>query len=418
MVVHEYALPPNVPAAGCFEHNRNIIFPGKDTSPSSFVTTVTDSIIKENPLSVVATNGAAVPGNNILVLGCEEDEFQFYRYMIQSSKYSMVYNLFGISDIREIDNLIKNIEIKLMMVDISATSNLDYSIFKELHKKYPAIPKIIMTDFEDEEAGLNAIRCGAQDYLVKEIVNSYSLNRSITYSIERARIEKTLRDNYEALESFSHVAAHDLKSPLHTISSCFSIILDEEEERKIDPETVDLLKRSAASASRMSKLIDDLLDYARSGRASAKIEEVSLYFLLRDVVADINAQKQVVVKNLPHIEGDYNQLYQLFLNLIQNGLKFVPEGVTPEIEVYAKPLAGDNHFVQVLVKDNGIGISEEDCKRIFDPFTRLSSKFSGTGIGLATCKKIVMNHRGHIRVSSKPCRGSTFIITFPLKQYK
>jgi signal transduction histidine kinase len=130
----------------------------------------------------------------------------------------------------------------------------------------------------------------------------------------------------------------------------------------------------------------------------------------------------VEVDGLPYLMADRSQIVQLFQNLIGNGLKFHKEGDPPHVKVYARPgrgaKPGKGDFWEITVEDNGIGFDEAKVDRIFEPFQRLhgrSSPYSGTGMGLAICRKIVERHGGTITAKSKPGKGAAFVITFPRK---
>jgi light-regulated signal transduction histidine kinase (bacteriophytochrome) len=171
-------------------------------------------------------------------------------------------------------------------------------------------------------------------------------------------------------------------------------------------------------ATRMKQLIEDLLAYSRVGTKGKEFKPVPVEAALRRAIVNLRAAIEesgaaVTYDALPVVRGDDTQIAQLFQNLIGNALKFTSGG-TPHIHVGVAELPQAWEFA---VKDNGIGIDPQYFERIFMVFQRLHSKgeYSGTGIGLAICKKVVDRHGGRIRVESRPGEGSTFYFTLPRK---
>lgn len=240
--------------------------------------------------------------------------------------------------------------------------------------------------------------------------------------VERTRAQQEIARNAEdlarsnaELEQFAYVASHDLQEPLRMVAS-FTQLLARRYQGKIDTEADEYIHFAVDGAQRMQTLILDLLSYARlstKGQSPEHIDTASLceaaITQLRQSIQDKNAV--VTVDPLPVVLGYGTQLTQLFQNLISNGLKYCNRQ-QPEVHVSVAP-EGD-HWV-FSVRDNGIGIEPQYFERIFQMFKRLHTReqYSGTGIGLALCKKIVARHRGRIWVESQPGTGSKFLFTIP-----
>ena len=214
----------------------------------------------------------------------------------------------------------------------------------------------------------------------------------------------------QELEQFAYIASHDLQEPLRTMSSLTSLFVDGYSEN-IDEEGIQMLNYLQQASKRMSNLIHGLLEYSRIGR-TIDFKEVNINNILKTIQLDLSvtiqeSEAEIHCENLPTIMGGEIELSQLFQNLISNAIKFQPKGNKPIIEINATEKANQWVFE---VKDNGIGIPEEDQKDIFLIFKRLHSreKFQGTGIGLAHCKKIVELHHGNIWVESTQDMGSSF----------
>lgn len=247
---------------------------------------------------------------------------------------------------------------------------------------------------------------------------------SIRYDITQRKLaEEQLRIYAERLESsnrelqdFASIAAHDLQEPLRKIQA-FGDRLNSELKEQLSDKSKDFLERMLASASRMRRLIDDLLAYSRVTTLAKPFEKVNLNDLLKEVLSDLEVRieqthARVDAGELPTLLADPSQIRQLFQNLIANALKFHKPDVSPVIEIQS---GHENGWHRITVTDNGIGFDEKYLDRIFVIFQRLHGKsaYEGTGVGLAICKRIVERHGGHITAQSQPGSGAQFIIRIP-----
>ncbi len=234
------------------------------------------------------------------------------------------------------------------------------------------------------------------------------------------------------LEQFAYVASHDLQEPLRKIKTFSSLII----ERFNDPAASFAkvyLEKVVAAANRMSRLINDLLNFSSLSDQTQQFLETDLNTLLRDICNDFELtieEKGAVINcgDLYRMEAIPLQMNQLFYNLLNNALKFSKAGEAPEITVSATLLQKEAvqqytlnpelTYQEIVVRDNGIGFNPDYAKKIFVIFQRLNSKelFTGTGIGLALCQKIVANHNGYIFAESKEREGASFHVILPLRQ--
>ena len=237
------------------------------------------------------------------------------------------------------------------------------------------------------------------------------------------------RSNAE-LEQYAYAASHDLQEPLRKIRA-FGSYLQDSQAGKMDEKGQSQLQKIMDAAERMSILIRDILGFS-SIRKESHFVRTDLNEVVDGVLQDLDLviiQKQAIIKkaNLASVEAIPLQMNQLFYNLVNNSLKFVKEGRKPLIEIgcrhvpdQEKPaeLANDHTYIEICVKDNGIGFRQDYVDQIFGLFKRLNDKqyYPGSGIGLALCKKVVDNHHGYIRAIGVEGQGATFLIYLPLEQ--
>ncbi|WP_427873501.1 sensor histidine kinase [Flavobacterium sp. MMS24-S5] len=224
------------------------------------------------------------------------------------------------------------------------------------------------------------------------------------------------------LEEFIHVISHDLKEPLRKIVMNTSRI-DGSYFKEADTKAINVMKLSAL---RLNSLVDDLVQYS-SHTAQEERTEIDLRTIISEVIEDfeiIIADKKAVIKTgkLPIIKASRVQMRQLFSNLISNAIKYSKTDIAPIIEISQEENLDDEipnqnaKFVKVQIKDNGIGMEESHLLKIFVIFQRLHARneYSGNGIGLAICKKIMENHSGNITVESTLNKGTIFNLYFPI----
>lgn len=234
---------------------------------------------------------------------------------------------------------------------------------------------------------------------------------------EEALARKTLelqRSN-DDLEQFAYVASHDLQEPLRMVSSYLDLLRDRC-AGQLGADAEQFIAFAVDGAGRMQQLIRDLLAYARLGQQALVLKSISsdtlldaaldtLHFALKDSGAKVTRAR------LPTVRVDPAQIELLWRNLISNAIKFRGKK-RPQVDIHAD-FRGDAWLFSV--RDNGIGIEPKDVERIFTLFQRLHPRdvYTGTGIGLALCKRIVERHGGRIWVASQPGEGATFTFTLP-----
>ena len=231
-------------------------------------------------------------------------------------------------------------------------------------------------------------------------------------------LERSNRD----LKDFAQVAAHDLQEPLRKIEAFSQRLMSRYGDRLPDEGQM-FVERMTDASIRMRQLITSLLAYARLNQEGQAVATVDLQETMRDVLSDLQLRIEetgadVRVGNLPTVVAIPSQMVQLTQNLIANALKFIRPGVAPVIEVSSRYLEGGDGMacVQIVVSDNGIGFDDKAAAKLFKLFHRLHgrSEYEGTGVGLATCRRIAENHGGTIAVSGVLGQGATFTVTLPV----
>lgn len=273
----------------------------------------------------------------------------------------------------------------------------------------------------------------------QELEQSEERYRQLASELERRVIQRTeelhqanieLVNSNNNLQQFAYAASHDMQEPLRKIQSFGSRLLSTY-SGQLDDNGKYMLNRIQDASKRMSAMIDDLLAYSRLTTREGEFQSVRLDEVVHSVLADLELSIQeqktdILVGQLPVVWGNASQLTQLMQNLISNAVKYrLPDQesvirlsyrTVDEAEKQTLPkLLPDHRYICLEVSDNGIGFDEIYLDRIFQMFQRLHgrSEFSGSGIGLALCKKVVQNHHGYITAQSRPGEGATFIVYLP-----
>lgn len=336
------------------------------------------------------------------------------------------------SDPREAINIARRENVFLILLDVIMPTLSGIQAAEYLRGIAPII-FITSCDPQDTDLVKLSYEAGAIDYIAKPINKSIL---SCKIEIFKKIYDQNLRlSNKNAqLKGFCGMVAHDLKQPLVTIIGQSRRVL-RSDQNQLCERSILAMDMVVQNASRMSKLIDSLLTYSVADNQTLRITDVDLNELVNDIVADIDMNIQsnkadIHVEQLPCIKGDRQLFYQVFLNLINNSIKFQPENNKPEIwiscdtkaeipsekESCEKAQREHSRYHQIVIEDNGIGFSEDKAREIFRPFSRLVSdhEYEGCGIGMGTVKKIIDRHDGLISASSPPGKGAVFTIQLPI----
>ena len=266
-----------------------------------------------------------------------------------------------------------------------------------------------------------AVRCNGDEFPVEASYSNVNESGTVFHTLilrditARVKAFNALQRSNLDLQQFAFVASHDLKTPLRSIGG-YVQVLKRKYADKLDSEALSLIQRTSDAAGRLEKLTDNLLTYARIGAEFGPLQLTNCAEVAQEAVqllrATIEARGALVtIEELPSVWADQNQLIQLFMNLVGNGIKYC-NAATPHVRVSA--VRAEREWV-FSVQDNGIGIDVSHHKKIFEVFTRLHSReeYEGTGIGLGICRRLIERLGGRIWVESSSGQGSTFSFTIP-----
>ncbi len=236
-------------------------------------------------------------------------------------------------------------------------------------------------------------------------------------NVELEQKAKLLKISNNELETFCYSVSHDLRAPLRTIEG-FAQLLEENQHSTLDADALRYLNTIRRSSKHMSQLIDDLLAYSKVGRQTITLQKLDMELLAARAteVASFgrNPRPEIIIDQLPEALGDETMLNSVWLNLIDNAIKYSAKHVAPKVRISAKQ---DVHGITYSVQDNGVGFDMQQYEKLFDVFQRLHSdhEFSGTGLGLAIVERIISRHGGRVWAEGKPQQGAVFYFSLPME---
>ena len=325
-----------------------------------------------------------------------------------------------------------------VLLDLSLPDSQGLETLDAVRAKAPDVAVVVLTGLNDEALGAEAVKRGAQDYLVKDAADGELIARSLSYAIGRQRLatelesarltqlgqqnrlNRQLADRNRELEEFAYVASHDLQEPLRKLIT-FGGLLRRDLGDDLPERAGRHLDFIADAAGRMQTLVQDLLALSRAGKSESRRQLVAMDTCIDKALDALQMAlegkgAEIHRDPLPELWCDPTMVTQLYQNLIGNALKFVADS-RPSIRLTAEQ---DGERWVLGVADNGIGIKPEYGEQIFQAFQRLHGRgeYEGSGIGLAVCRKAVEHHGGKIWVESELGRGAHFKFTLPQRSPK
>lgn len=334
-------------------------------------------------------------------------------------------------------------KIDVILLDLSLPDSQGLETFLRLQEQAESLPIVVLTGMNDEQLAIQAVRQGAQDYLVKNTAIAELLVHAIRYAIERKGTQEELKkrslqleaanrelkrrtEQLEALnrelETFSYTVSHDLRNPLQTIDG-FSYMLQTIYAEQLEGKGQHYIEMMRQAVGDMGQLIEDLLNLSLAVRSEIEWEEVDLSAMVFDITKSLQMRqpsRQAKFSIAPNIiiQGDENLLRIALENLVGNAWKYTSKEKQTSIEfgvctVSTCPGKKTHDDRVYFLRDNGVGFDMEGADKLFTPFRRLhqASEFEGTGIGLATVQRILHSHGGRIWAEAAINQGATFYFT-------
>ncbi|MHC4113835.1 MAG: ATP-binding response regulator [Planctomycetota bacterium] len=363
-----------------------------------------------------------VESTNILMVDDDPGDCRLVEQFLKKSSQTTEFTIRTVQSLTDCLECLKNCSFDLVLLDLGLPDSSGIEVVQKVQNANPNIPIVVLTGLADEQIGLDAIKKGAEDYLVKGESLKYTLVRSIQYAIERKRAKK-LKNEAEAKSRFVSTVSHELRTPLTSMKGGVAILLNGTigEINNKQKELMDIIKRNI---DRLGRLINDVLYFQKleCSKMVFDMRENDINKVVKEVeqtmLAPANEKGLNLVTDcdhtLPKITFDRDKIIQVVANIVANAIKFTDKG---GITVAANK-AGDN-IIRVSVKDTGSGIKKEDMPRLFDEFEQLQDindrKTGGTGLGLAISKEIIEKHNGKIWAESQFGKGTTISFVLPIK---
>ena len=368
---------------------------------------------------------------NVLVVEDDEDDYILTSSLlaeIQTDKFEPVWAPSYDDALEKISST--SFDVCLLDYRLGAQNGLD--LLRETRKRGYDRPIILLTGQGDQEVDIEAMRAGAADYLVKSQINAANLERSIRYAIQQKQMEeeriKRVREQWartqaeaanKAKDDFLAMVSHELRTPLNAMMGWVGILRTNKGNEDVYARAIDAIERSAKTQTR---LVDDLLDISRIVSGNLLIEKQPLHLAsviepVLDTAFPSAREKSLTIdvsleRTAKWVNGDPNRLQQVVNNLVQNAIKFTPEGGQIKVTLTYQ---GDE--ARITVTDTGKGISSEFLPQVFERYRQARDSGEGRiglGLGLAIARHIVEAHGGSITAESEgEGRGATFSVALP-----
>ena len=335
----------------------------------------------------------------------------------------------------------------IVILDLNLPDSHGEETLLKLNRQYPSVAVVINTGAYEDELGLETLRFGAQDFLVKGKYNAYILNKALHYAVERKRVESELVGAYrkvkEAQEQLvqsekmkvvgglASGVAHEVKNPLATL--LYGVTYLSKSFSEVDPKVDAVIENMKQAINKANDIVTDLLNFASLASLEKKEENLDIVIkgALRLIRHEFSRHHISVVKkiekSLPEVMFDKNRIEQVLVNLILNAVHAMPEGGSITVSARSRILSEDlgdmpqlrrdefrpgETIVILTVEDSGCGIPEDKIDRIFDPFFTTRRGDGGVGLGLSVSKNIMDIHDGCIFVENKRNGGARATLIF------
>jgi signal transduction histidine kinase len=387
-------------------------------------------------------NGTMMAATSIIQVLLIEDNIAEARLLQEILKGSRIkeFRLSHVKRLRDALTLLAQEPFNVVLLDLSLPDSQGLDSLISLVKIVPQLPIVVLTNTNDDELAMAAVRQGAQDYLVKRHVNLDLLVHSICYAIERKQVAEELREMNERLENrveerttelmkakelnqlkteFVSMLSHDFRNPLNTILLSAGL-LEDSSDKLTKEQQLSYFQMIRSAIKDMDQLLTEVLIIGRAdaGRLRCHLVPLDLEELCQRIVnslrLSLSGQHELIFSchgDLKDGLWDENLLRHILNNLLGNAIKYSPHGGKIRFD-----LSREEDQVIFRIQDQGIGIPESEQERLFKPFFRGNNveNIAGTGLGLAIVQRCVETHRGQVEVSSQMGVGTTFTVTLPI----
>lgn len=350
------------------------------------------------------------------------------------------FHLVNVSRLSEAISLLKQTNFDVILLDLTLPDSQDLESLAPLLITAPKLPIVVLTNTNDDNLALAALRQGAQDYLIKREVSLEILTRSLCYAIERKQMEEALRESNEALKmsviertnqlekaqelnqlktEFVSMLSHDFRNPLNKILLSAGL-LEESRDRLTKDQQVSYFRMIRSAIKDMDQLLTEVLLIGRadSGRLYCQFDPVDLLDYCQKLVESFMVKPEKQSAIIFQIEGslerglwDINLIKHILTNLLGNAIKYSPQGNPVEFKIIV-----ESEQVVFKIIDRGIGIPSKNQENLFKPFYRGSNvdNIQGTGLGLAIVGRCVEAHKGQIHLESEEGKGTKITVILPI----
>jgi signal transduction histidine kinase len=349
----------------------------------------------------------------VLLIEDNKGDVRLIQEMLKESTYMdfAFYTLDSLHDINSIEGQVFDI----VLLDLHFDDITGLESYKLANAYFPMTPIIVLTGLADEKLAYETVKLGAQDYILKDDVDSKGLVRSIRYAIERKRAE-THKDD------FLGFASHELKTPVTSIKAYVQLMELYATKESKDPASslLPFIKKVDTQVDKLTNFINDLLDVTKvqAGKMEFNFENFLIDEIVDEVIdtMQLTTSRHSINKNgasKAFVYGDKERTSQVLVNLLSNAIKYSPHADKINVTV-----ANGGDTVSVAVQDFGLGISQKNQEKVFDRFYRVDGKrketFPGLGLGLYIASEIIKRQNGRLYVKSEEGSGSTFCVELPV----
>jgi signal transduction histidine kinase len=353
----------------------------------------------------------------IAVLYIDDERHNLYAFR---AAFRTDYDIYLAEGGEEARQILAEKTIPIIIADQRMPKETGIEFFESIKESQPYAMRILLTGYTDIQAVISAVNLGNIYRYLQKPWREEEIRQAIesAYEIYDSRIQlisknTELEKAYSELDKFVYSASHDMRSPLMSILGVVRLAKMEEHSAN----SLQYFDMIESSVLRLDEFIKNIIGYYKNNRIDLSLETIGLQDMIEGSIAALpesqHSEWKIEIHQSAPLVSDRLKLEIILHNLLSNAIKFKQAGKVAEVSISANV---DAHWVDIWIKDNGIGISPEDYEKIFRMFYRATNRNPGSGIGLYVTKDAVVRLNGNISVQSSPQEGSTFHIRFPNRQ--